>query len=237
VVDFYSWFISKYPLVILTVLANQDTRTLLPHSLEEIHQQITAITLPSSSNNQKKSQKSSPKQATSYDQQKLNQFQERWKRNEKLPEVKRCTSSSGNKTLKDAKRDIFMLDCNDNHKLDGQIVTMKELETFYYPFSYVYPEDIDATVSNTETLVSNIDETLPRHVKSFAGATEGYWKDLEPKGKRFMLINMEDGNIVRNSGKQGEELKAADVNGKFPILDGIDYKSNNAGHSLIYMEV
>jgi formylmethanofuran dehydrogenase subunit A len=52
-----------------------------------------------------------------------------------------------------------------------------------------------------------------------------------------MLINMVDGNIVRNSGKQGEELKAADVNGKFPLLDGIDYKSNNAGHSLVYMEV
>ena len=48
---------------------------------------------------------------------------------------------------------------------------------------------------------------------------------------------MVNGNFVRNFGKSGEELKVDDVNGKFPILDGIDYKSNSSTHALVYMEV
>ena len=78
---------------------------------------------------------------------------------------------------------------------------------------------------------------LEKILKSFSGQTEGYWKDIEPKNKRFMIISMEEGNFVRNAAKQGEELSASDINGKFSIINGIDYKSNNASQKLIYMEV
>ena len=76
----------------------------------------------------------------------------------------------------------------------------------------------------------------PSHIKSFSGATEGYWKDVEGKGN-WMILQMAKGNFIRNLGKNGEELKAEDVNGKFPILKGIDYKSNSPVDELIYMEV
>lgn len=72
---------------------------------------------------------------------------------------------------------------------------------------------------------------------SWGGETDGYWKDIEPKGKQFLLLRMEEGNFVRSAGKNGEELSAQNVNGKFPIVDGIDYKSNNQFHLLIYLEV
>jgi hypothetical protein len=74
------------------------------------------------------------------------------------------------------------------------------------------------------------------YVKVFSGETNGYWKDLEPKGK-WLIIKMEKGNFIRNLGKNGEELGVDSVNGKFPILEGIDYKSNSASYKLIYMEV
>jgi hypothetical protein len=77
----------------------------------------------------------------------------------------------------------------------------------------------------------------PLPVKIFSGQTEGYWKDVEPNDKEFLIIKMEDGNFIRHGGKKGEELKASDINGKFLILNGIDYKSNNANHQLVYMEV
>jgi hypothetical protein len=60
---------------------------------------------------------------------------------------------------------------------------------------------------------------------------------LKPKGTRYLIIQMKNGNLIRNCGKNGEELKADDVNGKFPILDGIDYKSNRSFDQLIFMEV
>lgn len=78
---------------------------------------------------------------------------------------------------------------------------------------------------------------LPSYIKIFSGHTESYWKDIESADKQYMIIYMEEGNFVRNIGKKGEELSADDINGNFPILKGIDYKSNNDSHSLYYMEI
>lgn len=75
------------------------------------------------------------------------------------------------------------------------------------------------------------------YYKTFAGMTDGYWKDLEPKGKKIMILSMEPGNFIRNSAKSSEELNYSDVNEKFLIVDGLDYKSNSASNKLIYMEV
>ncbi|MBF0228233.1 MAG: hypothetical protein HQK63_01355 [Desulfamplus sp.] len=84
---------------------------------------------------------------------------------------------------------------------------------------------------------ATIPKDLPPYIKTFSGHTESYWKDIESAGKQYMVIYMQEGNFVRNMGKKGEELSADDVNGSFPILNGIDYKSNNDSHSLYYMEI
>lgn len=85
----------------------------------------------------------------------------------------------------------------------------------------------------TNDFVSQLGENL--HV--FAGETAGYWKDLESKGKKYMIISMELGDFVRSAGVQGGDLNSTDIENKFVILDGIDYKSNNSNHQLRYMEV
>ncbi len=73
--------------------------------------------------------------------------------------------------------------------------------------------------------------------QSYSGITDGYWKDLQPKGTKCLILGMEAGNFIRNSGKNGEELNADAINKEFLILDGIDYKSNNTNHALIYMVI
>ena len=78
---------------------------------------------------------------------------------------------------------------------------------------------------------------LEGNLISFSGVTDGYWKDLEPKGKRFMIVSMGVGDYVRAAGHSGGDLSSADVLNKFVILDGIDYKSNSATRTLLYMEV
>ena len=75
------------------------------------------------------------------------------------------------------------------------------------------------------------------HVKIFCGKTDAYWKDIEPKGKIFMIISIQSNNKLRNAGASGEELSADDINGKFIFTDGIDYMSNSDTDKLIYMEV
>lgn len=78
---------------------------------------------------------------------------------------------------------------------------------------------------------------LGENLVSFAGITDGYWKDLEPKGKQYMIIRMGAGDFVRSSGLSGGDLGNPDVTNKFVIVDGIDYKSNSNTRRLLYMEV
>lgn len=80
-------------------------------------------------------------------------------------------------------------------------------------------------------------EQLGEHLRSFSGETESYWKDLEPKGKKYMIISMGNGDHVRASGVSGSDLKSEDVTNRFVILDGIDYMSNSSNRTLLYMEV
>lgn len=78
---------------------------------------------------------------------------------------------------------------------------------------------------------------LGDNLKTFAGVTDGYWKDLEPKGKKYMIVSMGVGDFVRSAGLSGGDLANTDVTNKFVIVDGIDYKSNSASRQLMYMEV
>ena len=80
-------------------------------------------------------------------------------------------------------------------------------------------------------------EKLGENIKVFAGATDEYWKDLEPKGKKYMILSMESGDFVRASGNNGGDMSVMDVADKFVIIDGIDYKSKSDTHKLVYMEV
>ena len=84
---------------------------------------------------------------------------------------------------------------------------------------------------------SILKEKLGKELKIFRNSTEAYWKDIEPKEKMFMIIRMEMGNYIRNTGVFGEELSNIDINNDFKILNGVDYKSNNEYHELLYMEV
>jgi len=124
--------------------------------------------------------------------------------------------------------------------------------------NYFLPLEVkgeDDSVSSTLDTESNADkrnmyEAICRTVKKsdfvsqlgdnlhiFAGVTDGYWKDLETKGKKYLIISMGTGDFVRGAGIQGGDLASADVENKFVIVDGIDYKSNSASRQLLYMEV
>lgn len=78
---------------------------------------------------------------------------------------------------------------------------------------------------------------LGENLKKFSGVTDGYWKDLEPAGKQYMILKMGYGNYVRSAGLLNGDLATSDVMNKFVILDGVDYKSNAAKNVLLYMEV
>lgn len=88
-----------------------------------------------------------------------------------------------------------------------------------------------------EVYGNKLQEQFGGVIKTFNGETDGYWKDLEPAGKKYMVIMMGNGDYVRSAGNNGGDLNYTDINYNFKILDGIDYKSNSASRILYYMEV
>jgi hypothetical protein len=135
----------------------------------------------------------------------------------KQPGIKEITNEDDCKKLKNRNITIW-LPHNSIYTLENKIIDSSKIfwrdSSFYYvPLNDICP------------------------VKTFSGATNSYWKDLVPKGRSCLIITLGDGDMIRNQGKDGEELNPADVNGLFPTLDGIDYKSNNTSNKLFYMEV
>lgn len=84
---------------------------------------------------------------------------------------------------------------------------------------------------------SDFEKNLGDNLITFSGVTDSYWKDLEPKGKKYMIISMGNGDFVRSSGLSGGDLSSSDILNQFVIVDGIDYKSNSQTRKLVYMEV
>ena len=78
---------------------------------------------------------------------------------------------------------------------------------------------------------------LYEKIKTMLGVTDGYWKDLKPKGQKYMLLSIGVGDFARSAGVIGGDLGSAQINGKFPVVDGIDYKSNSSMRTMLYMEV
>lgn len=108
--------------------------------------------------------------------------------------------------------------------------------------AYVYTSFEDDTNATFKSICSCVNQAdfktkLGENLKCFSGATDGYWKDLEPKGKRYMIISIGSGDYVRSAGETGGDLGHSDIIDKFVIVDGVDYKSNSESRQLLYMEV
>ncbi len=74
-------------------------------------------------------------------------------------------------------------------------------------------------------------------ISIFRGVTDGYWKDIETADTECLILQIGEGCYIRSLGKHGEELSANDVNGEFPLLQGIDYKSNSKSETLYYIKI
>lgn len=83
----------------------------------------------------------------------------------------------------------------------------------------------------------DFEEKMGDNLHKYSGETDGYWKDLEPKEKKYMIISMGSGDYVRAAGLKDGDLSSSDVTDSFVIIDGIDYKSSSTYRQLLYMEV
>lgn len=105
-------------------------------------------------------------------------------------------------------------------------------------------KDVDTSISdslknliNDTNNFSRLEKELGKNLFSYNSTTDQYWKDLEPKGQKVMLINGGYGTKYRGSGEHGNEEDASTIAGQFPIIDGLDYMNNYKGRTIWWMEV
>lgn len=86
--------------------------------------------------------------------------------------------------------------------------------------------------------IDDMQKILGDNLKVFSGSTDGEWKVIEPKGKKYMILKMYYGSsYIRPAGKSDIKLEEYDVTGHFPIIDGIEYCSYYRNETLLYLEV
>ncbi len=131
----------------------------------------------------------------------------------------------------------FFLDNEDiKNKLQSKytLSTLSKAKNTIYSKFEIFNNRDDENYNETQA-IEKIMEKIKLH--TFKGATDGYWKDLEVKGTKVMVLYIPAGTFIRNSNKPKEELSTEEVNGKFLLLNGLVYKSNTAQSSIVYMEV
>ena len=91
------------------------------------------------------------------------------------------------------------------------------------------------SIEEKKELKDNIKDIIG--LVTFQGKTDSYWKDLEIVGTKIMVISIPRGTFIRCAKNLKEELSSKEVNGKFLILDGLQYKSNDENNPIVYMKV
>jgi len=96
-------------------------------------------------------------------------------------------------------------------------------------------DEENITIEEKKEIKDNIKDIIG--LVTFQGQTDSYWKDLEIVGTKVMVISIPSGTFIRCAKNLKEELSSEKVNGKFLILDGLQYKSNDENNPIVYMKV
>ena len=75
------------------------------------------------------------------------------------------------------------------------------------------------------------------NLRSCSSTTAPYEKVMEESGKRYMVLKIGANDKVHSYGVRDQELCFDDVDGKFVILDGLAYMSDNDETTVYYLEV
>ena len=127
--------------------------------------------------------------------------------------------------------------CFENCDLDQAFLAMGELYSEDGVFSNITGMNVLYNQLLSVMKKDWLKTELQGDIKSFSGHTDGYWRDVEPMDRRFLILSVEPGNYIRNTGAYGQQISSDTINSGFIITDGIDYKSNNEKHELLYLEV
>lgn len=103
-------------------------------------------------------------------------------------------------------------------------------------------DERDQIKSSIESILrwrNRVKEILGDDLKVVGRDTGEMWDLIERPTVKVMVISISsyEGISIKSADNSHEELEYKDVRGKLPILDGLEYQSDDADNKLLYMEV
>ena len=129
------------------------------------------------------------------------------------------------KLLKDAPKAIYAL------------LTRSNLRSFYIGENV--PSQITKSLKLDIIPLAKICEHIEGDITVVLRDTQGMWDPIERGDVELMVLYVaSSGAFVKSyQGPLDEKLGSADINGKFVILNGLEYQCNSSTNELVYMEV
>ena len=211
---FYKHYIERSPLVILALLAsgNENVKQLLS---KKAFDDILGTT----------------RNTSAWQKNKIDKFYNEWKSGKNQPNILKIEREIDRQKAQELSEDILVLSCRNHARINGQVIKSNTLNEYPLPITFIVCRNIVC-----RNIFQNKFPTLLPHIKIFNGERSSGWEILQPPEKRCMIIKMSPGSFV--VGQDGKELNEKDVNGNFPIIEGIKYKCiGQAVPELVYMEI
>jgi hypothetical protein len=149
-----------------------------------------------------------------------NSFINRWKNNIAQPHLVKCNTEEEKQKINES--EVYLLNTTDKV---NPTLSKSELSKLKPPFEYI------------PTKLFNV----PKNAVFVNKTTNDYWSDnLIPEGKKCLVLRLDEStppNFINDKPRDDGMLAAGDVKNKFPILDGLFYKSKNEKTALVYMEL
>ncbi|RAZ52138.1 hypothetical protein [Campylobacter hyointestinalis] len=83
-------------------------------------------------------------------------------------------------------------------------------------------------------------QDFPDVIKVFKGSTDGLWRDLVARNKKVLVLKIygsAKASKIPNDGETNEALGKEEINGKFLILNGLNFQSSNDNAYIVYVEL
>jgi len=149
-------------------------------------------------------------------------FYEKWRKDPdpNQPGVKTINTANELQELIKTNINVLILDYPDNVEFNGYVYDLSidnAIAANSYPFTYI--------------------PVKKNHIKKYDTNTNGEWDDFKKEGS-WMIIHIKGECHVSNVDRKKDDTNYdKESNGKFIILEGINYRSRNTTDMVIYMEI
>ncbi|WP_172253956.1 hypothetical protein [Saccharibacillus deserti] len=137
--------------------------------------------------------------------------------------------------------ELFKLDHQnfyENYKEDKPLVIFLTLSNPRLRAVLWENEEIKEDIRNSYYDAEAASPKAGPHIKTFIGSTNGLWKYLGDKGKKYMVIHLDNGACrVGEERAKNNDYSSDDINGNYLILEELLFKSDSSYLSVTYMEV